>query len=120
MEQKSSSHILPPKDANALSARQQNTELAYLLDKFSNKSKVSESWYQHGTRKKKSMKTLPSLTRNEFHSNCTSAGPTAWTSTAANCCCFILFFTSSNLSQESKHKYLQDHQITKNSSPQHK
>lgn len=43
MEQKSSSHILPPKDANALSARQQNTELAYLLDKFSNKSKVSES-----------------------------------------------------------------------------
>lgn len=29
MEQKSSSHILPPKDANALSARQQNTELIF-------------------------------------------------------------------------------------------
>lgn len=38
-EQKSSSHILPPKDANVLSARQQNTELAYLLDKFSNRVK---------------------------------------------------------------------------------
>lgn len=33
-EQKSSSHILPPKDANILSARQQNIELDYLLDKF--------------------------------------------------------------------------------------
>ena len=41
MEQKSNSHFLPPKDANALSARQQHTELAYLLDKFPNK--VSES-----------------------------------------------------------------------------
>lgn len=35
----SSSHVLPPKDANALSARQQNTELAYLLGKFSNRAK---------------------------------------------------------------------------------
>lgn len=39
MEQKSSSHVLPPKDANVLSARQQNTELAYLLDKFSDRVK---------------------------------------------------------------------------------
>lgn len=35
----SSSHILPPKDANALSARQQNTKVAYLLDKFSKRVK---------------------------------------------------------------------------------
>lgn len=38
-EQKSSSHILPPKDANVLSARQQNTELDYLLAKFSKRAK---------------------------------------------------------------------------------
>lgn len=38
-EQKSSSHILPPKDAKILSARQQNTELDYLLDKFSKRVK---------------------------------------------------------------------------------
>lgn len=81
MEQKSSSHVLPPKDAKALSARQHNTELAYLLDKFSNRVKflkVDTSTTQEGKKKekKKSMKTLPSLTRNEFHSSCTSAGPT--------------------------------------------
>lgn len=38
-EQKSSSHILPPKDAKILSARQQNIELDYLLDKFSKRVK---------------------------------------------------------------------------------
>lgn len=37
MEQKSSSHVLPPKDANALSARHQNIEQDYLLDTFSNR-----------------------------------------------------------------------------------
>lgn len=39
MKQKSSSHVLPPKDANVLSAREQNAELAYRLDKFSNRVK---------------------------------------------------------------------------------
>lgn len=37
MEQKNSSHVLPPKDANALSARHQNTERDYLLDTFSHR-----------------------------------------------------------------------------------
>lgn len=37
MEQKSSSHVLPPKDTNALSARHQNIEQDYLLDTFSNR-----------------------------------------------------------------------------------
>lgn len=72
MEQKSSSHILPPKDANALLARQQNTKLAYLLVKF---LKVDTSMAQE-KKKYKTLQTLPSLTRNEFHSSCTSSGPT--------------------------------------------
>lgn len=69
-EQKSSSHILPPKDANILSARQQNIELDYLLDKFFKRVKflkVDSSIAQE----KKSMKTLPSLTKSEFHSSFT-------------------------------------------------
>lgn len=77
--------------------------------------KLVSAWHK----KKKSMKTLLSLTRNEFHSSCTSAGPTVWTSTAANCCCFILFYTSSNFSQQNTYKCLKDHQIMQNNS-QHK
>lgn len=72
-QQKSSSHVLPPKDANVLSTRQQNTELAYLLDKFSNRVKfleVDTSMAQE-EKKKKGIRTLPSLIKNEFHTSCT-------------------------------------------------
>lgn len=54
-EQKSSSHILPPKDANVLSARQQNIELAYLLAKFSKRVtflKVDTSMAQEKKKKR--------------------------------------------------------------------